>query len=137
MHLFCRFNKAETELLVKYKERVSPYFGEEELAEIVKMPARSRYELIQEFDEVIEALEKDWFNESYYDYGTRVIKELVKKGGLAIKEIKKGITEYVDEKGSLSYRGILLLFMAGEMQIETSFHKWSISSGMKRMAMWH
>jgi hypothetical protein len=117
---YMRFiKKADTELLVEYKERVSPFFGEEELAEIVKMPGRSRDELMQEFDEVIEALEKGWFNQSYYDYGIRVIKELVKKGGLAITEIEKGITECVNEKGFLTYRGILLLYMAGEMQIET------------------
>jgi hypothetical protein len=36
-----------------------------------------------------------------------------------LKEIEKGITECVDEKGFLTYRGILLLYMAGEMQIET------------------
>jgi SEC-C motif len=117
---YMRFiRKAETELLAEYKDRVSSFFGEEELAEIVKMPCRSRDELMQEFDEVVEALEKDWFNQSYYNYGKRVIKELVNKGGLDVKEIEKGITECVDEKGFLAYRGILLMYMAGEMQIET------------------
>ncbi len=117
---YMRFiRKAESELLVKYKERITRFFGEEELAEIVKMPGRSRDELMQEFDEVVEALETDWHNQTYYDYGKRIIKELVNKGGLDVEEIEKGITDSMSEDGFLTYRGILLLYMAGEMKMDT------------------
>jgi SEC-C motif len=116
---YMRFiRKAETELLVKYKERVSRFFGEEELDEIVKMPDRSRDELMQEFNEVVEALEKDWHNQTFFDYGKRVIKELVNKDGLDSEEIEKGIMESRTEDGFLTYRGILLLYLAGEMKRE-------------------
>ena len=72
-----------------------------------------------EFDEVVEALEKDWHNQTYYDYGKRIIKELVNKGGLDVEEIEKGITDSMSEDGFLTYRGILLLYMAGEMKMDT------------------
>ncbi len=117
---YMRFiRKAESELLVKYKERITRFFGEEELAEIVKMPGRSKDELMLEFDEVVEALEKDWHNQTYYDYGKRIIKELVIKGGLDVEDIDKGITDTMSEDGFLTYRGILLLYMAGEMKMDT------------------
>ncbi|OAT81637.1 hypothetical protein A6P54_12760 [Bacillus sp. MKU004] len=117
---YMRFiKKAESELLVKYKERITRFFGEEELAEIVKMPGRSRDELMLEFDEVVEALEKDWHNQTYYDYGKRIIKELVNKGGLDVEEIEKGIKDSMSEDGFLTYRGTLLLYMAGEMKMDT------------------
>lgn len=117
---YMRFiKKAESELLVKYKERITRFFGEEELAEIVKMPGRSRDELMLEFDEVVEALEKDWHNQTYYDYGKRIIKELVNKGGLDVEEVEKGITDSMSEDGFLTYRGTLLLYMAGEMKMDT------------------
>jgi SEC-C motif len=109
---------ASTELLITYRNRVKQYVGEEQLKEVEKLPSLTIEGLYMALADVMGYLDEHEFDQILYDHGKRIIKELVKKGGIESWEVQNGLQNIMDEE-FFGFEGIYDVYMAGEIQEES------------------
>ncbi|RBP02748.1 YecA family protein [Rossellomorea aquimaris] len=110
---------ASTELLTTYRKEVKQYVGEEQLQEVEKLPSLTIEELYMALADVMVYLDEHEFNQALYDHGKRIIKELVKKGGIESWEVQNGLQNKIDDEKFFGFEGIYNVYMAGEIQEES------------------
>ncbi|MGM0754120.1 MAG: SEC-C metal-binding domain-containing protein [Bacillota bacterium] len=107
---------ASTELLITYRKEVKQYVGEVQLKEIERLPSLTKEELYLALADVMVYLDEHEFNQALYDLGKRIIKELVKRGGIESWEVQNGLQNNIDEEEFFGFKGIYNVYMAGEIQ---------------------
>lgn len=110
---------ASTELLTTYRKEVKQFVGEEQLQEVEKLPSLTIEELYMALADVMVYLDEHEFNQALYDHGKRIIKELVKKGGIESWEVQNGLQNNIDDEKFFGFEGIYNVYMAGEIQEES------------------
>ncbi|MGM0841761.1 MAG: YecA family protein [Bacillota bacterium] len=110
---------ASTELLTTYGKEVKQYVGEEQLQKVEKLPSLTIEELYMALADVMVYLDEHEFNQALYDHGKRIIKELVKKGGIESCEVQNGLQNNIDDEKFFGFEGIYNVYMAGEIQEES------------------
>ncbi|WP_280512997.1 YecA family protein [Rossellomorea vietnamensis] len=110
---------ASTELLITYRKEVKAFVGEEQLKKVEKLPSLTVEGLYMALADVMVYLDEHEFNQGLYDHGKRIIKELVKKGGIESWEVQNGLQNNMDEKEFFGFEGIYQVYMAGEIQEES------------------
>ncbi|MGM0865263.1 MAG: SEC-C metal-binding domain-containing protein [Bacillota bacterium] len=110
---------ASTELLITYRNRVKQYVGEEQLKEVEKLPSLTIEGLYMALADVMSYLDEHKFDQILYDHGKRIIKELVKKGGIESWEVQIGLQNNIDEEEFFGFEGIYHVYMASEIQEES------------------
>ncbi|MGM0829997.1 MAG: SEC-C metal-binding domain-containing protein [Bacillota bacterium] len=110
---------ASTELLITYRNRVKQYVGEEQLKEVEKLPSLTIEGLYMALADVMGYLDEHEFDQILYDHGIRIIKELVKKGGIESWEVQNGLQNNIDEEEFFGFEGIYHVYMASEIQEES------------------
>jgi hypothetical protein len=110
---------ASTELLITYRNRVKQYVSEEQLKEVEKLPSLTIEGLYMALADVMAYLDENEFDQALYDHGKRIIKELVKKGGIESWEVQNGLQNNMDEDAFFGFEGIYHVYMAGELQEES------------------
>lgn len=110
---------ADTDLLIQYKNEVRPFVDEKQLEKIVKLPSLTMDELYMELDVVVMYLDRNEYDQGYYDYGKRIIREVIKKGGIESGEVLEELIEARAEEGFHRFNEIFTIYMAGELREET------------------
>lgn len=110
---------ASTELLTTYGKEVKQYVGEEQLQKVEKLPSLTIEELYMALADVMVYLDEHEFNQALYDHGKRIIKELVKNGGIESWEVQNGLQNNIDNEKFFGFEGIYNVYMAGEIQEES------------------
>ncbi|WP_281279545.1 SEC-C metal-binding domain-containing protein [Aquibacillus sediminis] len=109
---------ASTELIAKYKERLQKFTNDEVVEQFIALLSMDSEQLFTELGEVIDALEKDWFN-SQFNYGKRILHELIKRGEYDAEnyqDIEAGIKEDL-QADFFSYNSIFHVYLAGELKV--------------------
>ncbi|WP_406686192.1 SEC-C metal-binding domain-containing protein [Rossellomorea vietnamensis] len=104
---------ADTELLISYRNEVKPFIDEEQLKKIAKLPTLKEEELFMELAGVMHYLDTNGYDQVYFDYGKRIVHELVKQGKIESWEVQ--IKE--DELGDFNL--VYTVYMAGEIREES------------------
>ncbi|WP_341357017.1 SEC-C metal-binding domain-containing protein [Rossellomorea sp. y25] len=110
---------ASTELLIAYRNKVYQYIGEKQLKEVEKLPSLTIEELYMALADVMVYLDEYEFDQDFYDHGKRIIKELIKKGGIESWEVQNGLQNIMEEEEFFGFEGIYVVYMAGEMREES------------------
>ncbi|MFC7786013.1 hypothetical protein ACFQWC_16075 [Rossellomorea sp. GCM10028870] len=110
---------ASTELLIAYRNKVNQYIGEKQLKEVEKLPSLTIEELYMALADVMVYLDEYEFDQDFYDHGKRIIKELIKKGGIESWEVQNGLQNIMEEEEFFGFEGIYVVYMAGEMREES------------------
>jgi hypothetical protein len=109
---------ASTELLITYRNRVKQYVGEVQLKEVEKLPTLTIEGHYMALADVMSYLDEHGFDQILYDYGKRIIKELVKKGGIESGEVQNRLRKNINKGEFFGFEGIYDVYMAGEIQEE-------------------
>ncbi|WP_299742847.1 YecA family protein [uncultured Rossellomorea sp.] len=110
---------ASTELLIAYRKKVNQYIGEKQLKEVEKLPSLTIEELYMALADVMVYLDEYEFDQDFYDHGKRIIKELIKKGGIESWEVQNGLQNIMEEEEFFGFEWIYVVYMAGEMREES------------------
>lgn len=106
----------ETVHLLTYKDQLAPIINKNTLASYVSLLDMERDELLEEADSVIQELESSGFNQSLFQYGKRVYRELISRQELSKQEIERVILENKGED-YFSYKGIYYVYLAGVQKV--------------------
>ena len=106
----------ETVHLLTYKDQLAPIINKNTLASYVSLLDMERDELLEEADSVIQELESSGFNQSLFQYGKRVYRELISRQELSKQEIERVILENKRED-YFSYKGIYYVYLAGVQKV--------------------
>ncbi|WP_318246451.1 SEC-C metal-binding domain-containing protein [Rossellomorea aquimaris] len=109
---------ADTDLLIAYKNEVKSFVGDGQLADIVKLPSLTAEELYKDLADISVYLDNERFNQSLYDHGKRIIKELINKNEIESWEIQAGLQDSVENIDGFDFNGIFIVYSSGELREE-------------------
>lgn len=112
----------DPELIEAHYEEIKPFVvknGQSPLKNLIQLNHISNEGLLEELSQVLHEMEEQQFyNGSLYNYAKAIIDRLIKKNGIASEEVIHTIRQELD-KDFFSYKGILFVYIAGEMRLHT------------------
>ncbi|MGV3487239.1 MAG: SEC-C metal-binding domain-containing protein [Tuberibacillus sp.] len=112
----------DPELIEDYYDEIKPIVGirgKAPLENLIKLNHLSTEKLLEELTEVLgEMEEQKYYNGSLFTFSKHIIDNLIKRNGIAPKEVERAIRKELDAD-FFSYKGILLVYAAGKMKIQT------------------
>ena len=110
--------KMETDMILAHQELLKPLVNQTYLQNLQKLKDLDTEALWMEFGEVMNNLEEK-YSGAVYNYGKRIVKELILRGDIPQWEVENGIRTNLDEHNCFTFAGIYSIFMAGEIRAQS------------------
>ncbi len=98
-------------LFHQFRSELEPLFTPEIVNVYAQLPTHSEEELFQKLDTISYALEQE-YDDTMFEYGKKVIENLVHRELLSNVEIAETVREFIDEE-EYDFKGLLYLYAAG------------------------